>query len=201
MTAVTCAQCGAGILPGQEILLAGKGRKSPDVTICSACESALNRIFQQETEDPNYLGAVALGMLAALLASVVWYGFVVLSERQWSLIAIFVGWLVSKAIMIGSGRRRGATLQVISVAITLGAMAFSEYLIVRHFAVQFLAEEGVTGIPMLLPPDLVVSLVYDGLASDPITLVFWLVALWAAFSVPARRQLKRSLSKAKSAAG
>mgnify|MGYP005839118873 CR=1 FL=1 len=71
------------------------------------------------------------------------------------------------------------------------AMAFSEYLIVRHFAVRALAERGVAGIPLLLPLDAIVELVVEGIKADAVTLLFWAIAVYAAFTIPARRRLAR----------
>ena len=71
------------------------------------------------------------------------------------------------------------------------AMAFSEYLIVRHFAVRALAERGLPGIPLLLPDDAVLEQHVVRLVADAVTLLFWAIAVYAAFTIPARRRLAR----------
>ncbi|NIV32653.1 MAG: hypothetical protein GWN58_25375 [Anaerolineae bacterium] len=82
-------------------------------------------------------------------------------------------------------------MQAISVAITLAALVVSQYLIVRYSAVELLAEEGITGLPLLMPLDLMIDLVVTSIGENLITLIFWAIALWAAFSTPARRRLRR----------
>ncbi len=85
--------------------------------------------------------------------------------------------------MFGSGQKRGLLLQLISVGITIAAMAVSEYLIVRHFAVESLARRGVTDIPWLLPLDVMLMLIVEGLKASPLTLLFWGIAVWQAFTM------------------
>lgn len=188
----TCANCGAAIPEGHEIVLRGKDKKAPPITICSNCVSDIERAFQAETEEPNLLGALLIGLGAALISSVIWYAVVVITNYELGIIAVAVGWLVAQAVMLGAGHKRGPRLQGLSVAITVIAMAFSEYLIVRHFAVQALAEEGYTNIPILLSLDIMLALIVEGIKADPLTLLFWGIAIWEAFALPAKRRLRRA---------
>lgn len=132
------------------------------------------------SERPNMVGAILAGLAAAAVSALVWYGIVVLTNYQIGLVAVGVGFLVGLGVTVGSGGRRGMALQVLSVAITLPAMALGEYLVVRHFVA---AEQAV---PWLLPPDVMLGLVVAGLRADPLTLLFWAIALWTAFKLPAR---------------
>jgi hypothetical protein len=159
--------------------------------ICANCAASIERELEAETENPNILVAVLAGLAAAVIGTLVWYGVVVITEYQVGFIAVGVGWLVAMGVVLGSGRKRGRALQAISVAITLAALVVSEYLIVRHFAVELLAEEGITGLPLLLPLGLMIDLVVTSIGENLITLVFWAIAFWAAFSTPARRRLRR----------
>ena len=138
----TCAGCGAGIPQGQAVMVRGKDKKAPPKTICPNCATALQETFEAETENPNLLGALILGLSAAVVSALVWYLFVALTRYQIGFVAVGVGFLIGVAVRFGAGSQRGIALQFISVAIALLAMGTSEYLIVRHFAVQALAEEG-----------------------------------------------------------
>jgi hypothetical protein len=135
----------------------------------------------------HVFGALAVGLGAALVSALAWYLVVVLTSYQLGLIAIGVGFLVGTGVVAGSGGRRGLMLQAMAVTITLVAMVAAEFLIARHFAVAALASEGTVGVPWLLPPGLMVSLVIDSLRQDPLTLVFWAIALWTAFRLPGRQ--------------
>ncbi len=186
-----CAHCGVAIPAGSELTFRGGGRNAPAVIMCSTCARTVERTLEAETEDIKSVNALLLGLGAALLASTAWYGVVVITNFQLGIIAVGVGWLVAQAVMLGAGRKRGASLQGLSVAITVLAMAFSQYLIVRHFAVQQLSKQGYKNIPLLLPLDLMVKLIVESLKADPLTLLFWAIAVWEAYKLPAARRLQK----------
>jgi hypothetical protein len=175
-----CAQCNTSIPEGTEYILRGNKGSAP---LCSNCATNMERALQAETANPNVIGAVLLGLGAAILASVVWYAIVVITRFELGIIAIAVGWLVAQGVILGSGRKRGLPLQLISVGITIVAMGVSEYLIVRHFAVESLARRGVTDIPWLLSLDVILTLIVEGIKASPLTLLFWGIAVWQAFTL------------------
>jgi len=141
-----------------------------------------------ETENINLLGAFLLGIGAAAISCMVWYGIVVVTQWQVGYVAVAVGWLVANGVIYGAGRKRGMALQLLSVMITLLAMVASEYLIVRHYLVEYLVEQGATDLPMLYSIDLMLELIVESIKADPLTLLFWGIAGWEAFAIPAKRQ-------------
>lgn len=185
-----CTRCGAAISEGRAISFPDKGGQAARVTVCPTCASTslVARGVKAETEDPNLLGALAFGLGAAVLSALLWYGIVVLTNYQLGIVAIAVGWLVAQAVMRGAGGKRGPRLQALSVACTLVAMALSEYLIVHHFTAQSMAQRGYGSIPLLLPVETMVLFVVEGLKGDPLTLLFWGIAVWQAFTLPAARR-------------
>jgi len=181
-------------LEGQETVIRGKDKKAAGVTICPTCASQIEDTFLAETQSPNLLGAAALGLGAAVLGCLIWYGVVVLTNFQLGIIAVGVGWLVAQAVILGSGRKRGPKLQAISVVITLLAMVVGEYLVVRHVVVESLTQEGYTSFKLFLPVGDMLSIVVEGIKADPLTLLFWAIALWEAFILPAKHRLRRANS-------
>jgi hypothetical protein len=132
---------------------------------------------------------MGFGTAAALGGALIWYIAVVATGYQIGFAAIGVGWLVGNASMIGAGYRRGIEVQLVSVLITAAAMVTSEYLIVRHFFNEYLTSIGYLPLPLFMSLDLMAEVVVEGIRSDSVTLLFWGVAVVAAFLVPRRRHL------------
>jgi hypothetical protein len=130
----------------------------------------------------DVLGGLLAGLLAAVLATAVWYGVVALTSYQLGIVAIAVGFLVGQGVVLGARGHASMALPVISVVLTLLALAISEYLIVAYFVGQ---EVGVP-IDIVQPPDFVVGVITDSLAADPLTLAFWAIALFQAVAIPWR---------------
>ena len=130
----------------------------------------------------DVLGGLLGGLLAAVLATAIWYGVVAVTHWQLGIVAIAVGFLVGQGVVLGARGHASIALVVISVVLTLLALAVSEYLIVAYFVGQ---ELGVP-IEIVQPPDFVVSVVTESLAADPLTLAFWAIALFQAVAIPWR---------------
>ena len=129
----------------------------------------------------DLVGGAVGGVVGAVAASAVWYAVVAATQFQVGLVAIAVGWIVGQAVVFGAQRRFSVALIPISVVLTLLALAASEYLIVLHF---FSQEFG--AVDFVQPPALVLDVIMASLQADPLTLVFWAIALFQAFIIPAR---------------
>jgi hypothetical protein len=139
----------------------------------------------QPADATNIIGGFVGGLVAAVLATAVWYGVVANTQYQIGLVAIAVGFIVGYGVVLGANRRGSVVLVPISVVLTLLALVVSEYLIVAHFVGQAMAAEGLS-IELLQPPDVVISVVTESLQADPLTLAFWAIALFQAFAIPSR---------------
>ncbi len=133
----------------------------------------------------DLVGGLFAGIVATAVASALWYGVVVATNYQVGLIAIAVGFVVGQGVALGARRRGHVVLVAISVALTLLGLAISEYLIAMHFIIPALAAEGID-IELLQPPDLMVELLIESVKAEPMTLLFWGIALFQAFAIPAR---------------
>ncbi len=131
------------------------------------------------------LGGLLGGLVAAILASAVWFGVVAVSGYQVGLVAIAVGFLVGHGVVLGARRHGSIVLVLLSAVLTLLALVTSEYLIVAYLLNQELAAEGLT-IEVLQPPAFVIEIVVQSVQTDPLTLVFWAIALFQAIVIPLR---------------
>lgn len=139
----------------------------------------------QKSQKGGIVLSAVLGFIAAIATAVIWYLLVVLTKWQFGLLAMLVGFVVGQAVLYGSGRKGSLKLQIISAVLTLFGMALGEYLITRHFASLYFISQGYSALPLFLHPYSMLSLIIAGLKSDPLTLLFWAIALWYAFAVPA----------------
>jgi hypothetical protein len=138
----------------------------------------------------NILGGLLAGLVAAVLATALWYAVVVVSHYQLGIVAIVVGFLIGQAVVLGASSRGSIVLVAISLVLTLVALVLSEYLIVLNFVSQEIGES----IDVIQPPALALEIVIESVKADPLTLAFWAIALFQAFTIPAR-QLSRGATR------
>jgi len=148
-------------------------------------------LLAKQTSDANMVNALLYGLGAGVIAGGIWFAIVMVTQRELGVVAVAVGWLVGQAVVLGSGRKRGLRLQLLSVLIALATMAGAEYFILREAVVAYLGEQvGATQaatLPVFMPLDLAFDLMTSAIQDDPLELVFWGIALYAAFRVPALR--------------
>ena len=181
MVAAQAPGVGAGGMPS--LALAGEGTVAMSAEATAAAGIGAPPAHPAEPAGAmDLVGGLVGGAVAAVLATAVWYGVVAATQFQVGLVAVAVGWLVGQGVAYGAQRRFSIGLIPISVVLTVLALAISEYLIIVHFVSQEFGE----AIPLIQPPDLIVEVITTSITSDPLTLVFWAIALFQAFVIPAR---------------
>ena len=158
--------------------------------LCFKCHDNIEKALHMQSKDVNYPLAIGLGVIAGIIGAFIWYGIVVLTQWQFGLIALVIGYLVGFGVMIGAGRRRSVGLQVASSLIALGSIIFGEVLITSHYVVQAIAEQGTKVGFFDLDLGKVISLTFEVLGEDPLTLLFWGIAVWVAFGIPKPAKLR-----------
>jgi hypothetical protein len=181
---LAAAEGGVGVAALGSPLDVGALAGAPGATVADAAPA-------RPASTNDILGGLIAGLVAAVLATAVWYGVVAVTQYQVGLVAIAVGFIVGYGVVLGANRRGSVALVAISVVLTLLALVISEYLIVAHFVGQELAAQGVT-IDLVQPPDFIVSVVMDSIQADPLTLAFWAIALFQAFAIPSRAMGRRA---------
>ena len=100
--------------------------------VCAACRTGIER--PRGTRMRRVLQATALGTLAAIGGSLLYFGVAALTGREFGLVAIAVGFMVGTAVRKGSGGRGGWAYQTLAIALTYLAIV-STYvpLVVKEF--------------------------------------------------------------------
>lgn len=114
---VSCSACHAALTTGYHEL---NGQP-----VCAACRAKAEASFEQDQQGSRFIMAAVYGFGAALLGGFLYWGFVKLTNVEFGLVAIAVGWLVGKAVMQGSNMRGGRRYQLLAVALTYFSITIS----------------------------------------------------------------------------
>ncbi len=184
---LVCTRCSQPIKPTDEYTILKTSKQgNVESALCPQCRAVLQDILEQETRTPNIPLALGAGLLGAAVAGLIWYYFVTLTEFQFGLISILMGWLVGKSVVWGSGNKRGTRLQLLSLSLTIVAIIFSEYLILNHY---FIEEFGGQYGNLTFSDFLRMYGLYFTQASGFINLLFYGIAIWQAYKTPRMREL------------
>jgi hypothetical protein len=181
-----CAQCQTALAEGAERVA------TEDGVFCGICFSALKQqvqmAIQAQSQDVPYPMALIGAVLGGALGVLVWWGFTVLTEIAFGLVAVVIGFAVGKGILLLTGYKRALGLQVLSVAVAGLSFFYASYLVNRTFVLRAMAEQGEEILLPLLPmPDLLVNVI--GLSFGLMDLVFLAIVLYQAWKIPAPLQL------------
>jgi hypothetical protein len=81
-----CAECTEDVAPGEEITLRTWGTNGARLVLCPACAGTLEARYQAETEQPELLHGLLLGLILGFLGAILW--FVILAATGWELARI-----------------------------------------------------------------------------------------------------------------
>ncbi len=93
--------------------------------VCADCRSREEALHRQDAQSSRFLTAALYGFGAAIGGGLLYWGFVKLTNIEFGLMAIAVGWLVGRAVMKGSNMRGGRHYQILAVALTYFSITFS----------------------------------------------------------------------------
>ncbi len=167
----TCVRCQSPIAPGEALLVSGGFRRGV-LAVCPNCVGELEAKFKAETEGIRLGQAILFGVGAALLIGVGWY----LGDRysnaspMLNVLGLVAGWVIPEAVRWGAGKKRGRTLQWISVGLTAATIVGVQLALALGDQNGFAA----------------------GLAarmSSPLTVVIYLLGAFQAYTGPAARKL------------
>lgn len=151
----------------------GGGWSTPAGDVVS--EPAAERTF-------NVALGMAAGVATAVIVGAVWYLVVTASNFQIGILAVAVGFSVGFAMRYAAGRGESRSLQAVALLLTFVTMVFAEFFIARTFYGEYLVSQGDSApLQLLVSPAVMFELVGASIAADPLTLLFWVIALTGAF--------------------
>lgn len=105
-------------------LIADKPQLVNSKIVCAQCASAASASRPVDSH-ANFVGGIVFGAGAAILGLAFYAGFTIVTHFYIGYIALAVGWLVGKAVMIGSKGVGGQRYQVAAVLLTYAAISLA----------------------------------------------------------------------------
>jgi hypothetical protein len=92
-----------------------------------ACESCVQELERQQPKDSHagYVRGMLFGLGAAIVGMILYAGFTILTGLYFGYVSLAVGWLVGKAIMLGSKGIGGRRYQIAAVVLTYAAVSLA----------------------------------------------------------------------------
>jgi hypothetical protein len=179
---IRCAECNMLLAEGQD------REETDDAVFCRPCFNNLTAQLQQAIEaqgsDINYSMAAVGALLGGALGVLAWWGFTVMTNIAFGLIAVVIGLTVGKGTTLLAGDKRSRGLQILSVIVAAASFFYASYLVTRTFVHQAWAEGGMEGaLPWLPNPGLFFEVVQLGFGF--MDLVFLAFVVYEAWKIPA----------------
>lgn len=128
---VICSNCGKASPVGEQFTY--KGKNGNEIYLCNECKVKVNQAFETQTKNINKVRSFIGGFIGAFLGGLAWYIIELMTGYEIGYVAVGVGYLVVKGISIGSGYKKGNTLQIMSVCLTLLAIFGAKYFLGVHY--------------------------------------------------------------------
>jgi hypothetical protein len=101
--------------------------------LCGSCAEHLQRQMPQDSH-AAFVRGIIFGLVGFVLGLILYAGFVIVTGIEIGFVSLAVGWLVGKAIMMGSGGVGGRRYQIAAVLLTYAAVSMAFIPIVIHYA-------------------------------------------------------------------
>jgi hypothetical protein len=92
--------------------------------VCDSCADKVRRNIPQDSH-AAFVKAVVFGVGGFLAGLIVYAGFSIVTGIQIGYLSLAVGWMVGKAMMIGSGNLGGRRYQIAAVVLTYAAVSMA----------------------------------------------------------------------------
>jgi len=179
---VNCDRCEK---PGTtESFVTLRDNKNKDIHLCGDCREKTNAEFSAETKDANIPLAILFGVVGAAIGGILWYLITTITKTEVAYLAIGLGYIIGFAVHLGSGKKRGMNLQVISAVLTVIALFVSEKFIFSYFANSYI-QTHLSEFPGIEQGQMISIPVYDSAflhsLVSPIGLLIYAIGIYFAF--------------------
>lgn len=99
---------------------------------CASCAERLQRELPQDSHTAFVRGLI-FGIGAAIIGLVFYAGFTIVTGLYIGYVSLAVGWLIGKAMMLGSKGKGGRRYQISAVALTYAAVSLAAIPIAIHY--------------------------------------------------------------------
>ncbi|HJQ99802.1 MAG TPA: hypothetical protein VJ826_15915 [Candidatus Polarisedimenticolaceae bacterium] len=138
-TIAVCAQCDKTLTPDDRIT-------TGDKVFCRSCYATLRQELDGAvaamSTNVNWPGAITGAVLGGIAGTLVWWGFTVLTNIAFGLIAVAIGFLVGHGTVRFSGGKRTTGLQVLAIGVSIVSFLVAVYLVNMSLVNKALAEQG-----------------------------------------------------------
>ena len=177
-----CSQCGMTIHEGME------HQKTDNAVFCRPCfdklTAELHHVVAAQSGDVNYGMGLVGGVLGGILGALVWWGFTVVTNISFGLVAVVIGIAVGKGVTMLSGNKRHLNLQIMAVVISVLSFVYASFLVNRSFIQQAFEAEGTPfDIPLFPSTEMFLDVVKFGFS--PIDLLVLGIVIFEAWKIPA----------------
>lgn len=107
-------------------------RAKNDAKLCGGCVERLKSQIPQDSH-AAFVRAVLFGLGGSLVGLVLYAGFTIVTGIEIGFVSLAVGWLVGKAMMMGSGGAGGRRYQIVAVLLTYAAVSLAFIPIAIHY--------------------------------------------------------------------
>jgi hypothetical protein len=151
--------------------------------VCEACRDSIEDQLRGGSRFARFSKAALHGLVASIVGAAVYLAFQSFSSYDWSLVAIFTGYLVGKMVRKGGGGLGGTAYQMLAVVLTYASLGLT------YFSFALLQRDQVARLFPLAPGELISILGQAFLVpllrmrSSPITIAFFGFALWVAWKL------------------
>lgn len=107
-------------------------RAKNDAKLCGGCVERLKSQIPQDSH-AAFVRAVLFGLGGFVVGLILYAGFTILTGIEIGFVSLAVGWLVGKAMMMGSGGAGGRRYQIVAVLLTYAAVSMAFIPIAIHY--------------------------------------------------------------------